>query len=336
VALIFMLGVCGIASAVGAALGGAQAPGAGEVSAAEAAFAKVFYAKTIQESLRGQTVAAALGKGTSLQSVSPESAQAAAQLRDYRSLAAEEVDTVVEVALTRAGTVGAGVNEPLLLRMEARVRVIRTGDNAEVFFTHYLHLGQRLKLSEWLANQGEPLLRGLEAGYESLGSHIHDEVFLLYPFPDLKPRNVLFALVAFGLAPIYPDMWQLGGPVDVRISWPAVKDLQPTLRWQGFPRNFDVETSPEEMSRVKNVRYDLVIAQERNLAAAETVYRREGLSEAVHTVEKPLSPGTRYFWTVRARFELDGRQRVTDWGQWFVASGKATAPSQWSYRFKTP
>jgi hypothetical protein len=323
---------------VGGAVGAAKAPGAGGVSAAEAIFATALDAGTIQESLRGQTVAAALGKGAGLRSVSPESAQAASQLRDYRSLAAEGVDTVVEVALTKAGTLGSGINEPLLLRMEARVRVIRTGDNAEIFATNYSHQGKSLKLSEWLANQGEPLLRALEAGYESLGSHIYDEVFLLYPFHDLYGQEG-GRFLSFGLEPIDPSMghglFQRGGPISSDIGWPKVNNLQPTLRWQRFPRDFDVETSPEEMGRVKNVRYDLVVAQEHYLAAAEIIYRREGLSEAVHTVETPLRPGARYFWTVRARFELDGRQRVTDWGQWFMRA-KVTAPSSWSYRFRTP
>jgi hypothetical protein len=338
VAAIFMLGVCGTGAAVGAWFGAAKAPGTGEVSAAEAAFATALHPEIVQEALRGQTVAAALRRGASLRSVAPASAQAASQLHDYRSLAAEGVDTVVEVALTKAGTVGPGIKEPLLLILEARVRAIRAGDNSEIFATNYAHAGKRLKVSEWLANQGQPLLRALEAGYESLGSHIYDEAFLLYPFYDLESGE-LFRFLSYGLEPIYPSMGegllQRGGPISSDFGWPKVNNLQPTLRWQRFPRDFDVEISPEAMGRVKNVQYDLVIAQEQNLAAAEIVYRREGLSEAVHTVETLLSPGRRYFWTVRARFELDGRPRVTDWGQWFMRQ-KLTAPSPWSYRFRTP
>jgi hypothetical protein len=52
----------------------------------------------------------------------------------------------------------------------------------------------------------------------------------------------------------------------------------------------------------------------RKLAPAGIVYRRDGLASPTHTLETALSPGTRYFWTVRARFELDGRERVTEWG----------------------
>lgn len=340
-AAILWLGVCGAASAVGGVVGAAAAPGAEEVRAAEATLSKVLDAKTIQESLRDQVVAAALAKGTSLVSVSPQSAQDATQLRDYRSLAAAGVDTVLEVALTKAGTKGSGINPPLILDMEAHVRLIRTGDNIEVFSADYGYLGERLKLSEWSANQAERLLRALKAGYETLGSHIYDNVFLLYPFPDRQPHTAGGLLsVAFGLAPISPATrgTLTGDPIiGSRFEWTTVDTLQPMLRWQRFPRETDVATAPENMARVKNVRYDLVIAREQNLAPAEVVYRREGLPDAVHTVETPLSSATRYFWTVRARFDLDGRKRVTEWGSThFMARERLAAPSNWSYRFKTP
>ena len=36
---------------------------------------------------------------------------------------------------------------------------------------------------------------------------------------------------------------------------------------------------------------------------------------AFHKLETPLSPAARYFWTVRARFKLDGVTRVTPWAR---------------------
>ena len=97
-----------------------------------------------------------------------------------------------------------------------------------------------------------------------------------------------------------------------------------------------MEAAPEEMGRVDNVRYDLVIAQERDFAPAEIIYRREGLPDSEHTIEIALSPDTRYYWTVRARFMLDGRERVSEWGSsHFEVREQWTAPSLLSYRFKT-
>jgi hypothetical protein len=224
--------------------------------------------------------------------------------------------------------------------MTAHVRLIRAADNTEVFNADYVFLGERLKLTEWLANQSERLLHNLQRGYETLGTHIYDNVFMRYPFPDRQTHAAGSMAIAFGLAPVYPLLSGAIAAEDsafARSSWTTVDFLRPTLRWQSFPRATDLTADPGEMGRVKNVRYDLVIAREHNLAPAEVVYRREGLPEPIHTLETPLSPGTRYFWNVRARFELDGRQRVTEWGTvsfWFQE--KWTSPSLMSYRFKTP
>jgi len=50
-----------------------------------------------------------------------------------------------------------------------------------------------------------------------------------------------------------------------------------------------------------------------------------------------LQPKTRYFWTMRARFELDGATRVTGWGSnHYMGRDSMTAPSRFSYRFRTP
>jgi len=47
-------------------------------------------------------------------------------------------------------------------------------------------------------------------------------------------------------------------------------------------------------------------------------------------------PKMRHFWTMRARFELDGATRVTGWGSdHYMGRDSMTAPSRFSYRFRT-
>jgi hypothetical protein len=66
------------------------------------------------------------------------------------------------------------------------------------------------------------------------------------------------------------------------------------------------------------------------------VYRRDGLLRPEHVLEEALAPNARYFWTVRARFELDGATRVTGWGSTHdVARDSMSSPSRFSYRFRT-
>jgi len=43
------------------------------------------------------------------------------------------------------------------------------------------------------------------------------------------------------------------------------------------------------------------------------VYERHDLREASHAVEAALDPNTEYAWSVRARFELNGETRVSEW-----------------------
>ena len=343
--VILMLGACSVTSAVGGVIGSVKSPGVDEVQSSEDSLSTVLDARTVQESLRYQIEVAALGKGTSLVPVSQEYVQAAVRFSDYRPFADAGVDTLLIVALTEVGAIGSDIEGPLLLRMQAHVQLIRTRDNFDIFSADYFYIGQKVKLSNWSINEAERLLADLQNGYKILGAHIFDSVFLLYPFPDRQPHWSGFLAITFGLAPIYPPTrgQVTGDPMTgVPISrgdfeWTSVDTLRPTLRWQEFPRATDFSAAPEEMGRVNNVRYDLVIARENDFAPAEIVYRREGLPDTAHTFETSLKPAARYYWTVRARFELDGRERVTEWGSThFKVREQWTAPSLLSYRFRTP
>ncbi|HET9734097.1 MAG TPA: hypothetical protein VFP62_02390 [Burkholderiales bacterium] len=318
--VVLWLGICGVASAVGAAVGAGSAMDARTAAATEARMRAALDANAIQESLRLQIEAAARAQG----------AQPAARA---------EADTLLEAALVKAGTEGAGINAPVGLVMEARVRLLRAADGAELYSARIVHLGPRLKLEDWAGGGGDRLLRALDAGYEALGAHIADGVYLLYPFPSQEAGWAGTLSASFGLAPIDPPTrgTDTGAALTERFEWAGVRSLQPTLGWQAFPREADLAAAPAEMRRVQNVTYDLVIARERNRAPAETVYRRSGLPRPEHRLQAPLEPDARYFWTVRARFELDGRPRVTGWGSThYQARDSMTAPSSFSYRFRTP
>jgi hypothetical protein len=313
--------------------------------------------RTIQESLQKQVLSVALSKGENLIAVNPESERIASMQGDYRSLAVDGVDTVIEVGLTHISNYGpfGGGDSPKSLRMQAHVRLIGTSDNAELFSDDYVYMGERLTLSEWAANHGARLMHTLQVGYETLGTDIYNDILLLYPFPDRDAHQIQDGLPTYGLAPFFPPAPSKHPPDSLNTKdidpqwWTTVDSLQPTLRWQSFPRVTDLAVAPEAMSRIKNVRYDLVIAQERNLMPVKVVYWSEGLVDTTHTIDTTLSRNTRYFWMVRARFEIDGHERVTEWSSveplerkawrtfhswerpvWFYPSWK------WAYRFKTP
>jgi hypothetical protein len=340
-ALILMLGICSVAGLIGGVAGAATAPSADQAKAGEDTLIRAFEVRTIQHSVRQAIEDAARAAGAILVNLPEDDVRPAAAARDYRSLAGRGIDTVLETTLTKAGTSGAGINSPSMAYMQVQVRLVDAVSNAEKYSTDYLYQGRSLDLAGWSAQQAKPLLDELEKGYRSLGTHIYDSIFELHPFPDRGAHSAGGMLsTAFGLAPIAPPTrGQLTADdfISRRFEWFEVDSMRPHLKWEAFPRASDIAATPESMSRAHNVRYDLVIAREENMAAAEIVYRKEGLLYPEHTPDLSLRPETRYFWTVRARFELDGRNRVTEWGSThFVAREKITAPSRYSYRFRTP
>ena len=129
-----------------------------------------------------------------------------------------------------------------------------------------------------------------------------------------------------------------------------VDSLQPTFRWEAFPRPEDLKVDKAgRLATARNPTYDLRIWRAENRFPAELVYARSGLTEPVHTVEIPFVPDTLYLWTIRARFELNGEPRVMEWGvltpgpditEWGVLPPrdveKAEIPHPDYYMFKTP
>ena len=91
------------------------------------------------------------------------------------------------------------------------------------------------------------------------------------------------------------------------------------------------------MGRVANVAYDLVVAREENYRPGAMVYRRTAITDNSHRLGEPLQPGAKYFWSVRARFELDGRKHVTEWASLHHGARSAVSvPNVHSYRFSVP
>lgn len=130
---------------------------------------------------------------------------------------------------------------------------------------------------------------------------------------------------------------------------PWVDSLQSTLRWEAFPRPADLEGDREgRLSRIRNVTYDLRIWKFKAGSLpflwypGELIYLRSALLVPTHRIELKLEPNTRYLWSVRARFELDGQQRVTEWGALLKYNGReydprtAQIPALNYYRFWTP
>ena len=97
----------------------------------------------------------------------------------------------------------------------------------------------------------------------------------------------------------------LAGLSPINPPWPGHVAVHPTLQWEPLEAG---SLSPRY--EIEDVRYDL-----RVYSSSSVVYSVEGLIEPLHRVEMELKRDTDYWWTVRARFRLNGASRRTDWIQ---------------------
>ena len=123
-----------------------------------------------------------------------------------------------------------------------------------------------------------------------------------------------------------------------KVVFVRVSSLTPTLRWEAFPTEDDRKADHEALlGRIRNVTYELKVYSVENEFPTGPIYARRGLLEPSHKLETRLKPSTNYFWTVRARFELDGHTLVTPWGRidrpW---STDLLVPSPFYYGVETP
>jgi hypothetical protein len=153
------------------------------------------------------------------------------------------------------------------------------------------------------------------------------------------------AVPHYVLRPIYPELdnnycpWRIVfhnkdphcQPTFRGLDFVEVNSSKPTLRWERFPRPDDyIEPNGGRRNKITEVSYEVrvfdtarsVIKQQRReiLIPAQVVYSARSIKETYHTVDRNLEACGNYFWTVRARFQLNGRVRVTEWAGAFDLS----------------
>jgi hypothetical protein len=201
--------------------------------------------------------------------------------------------------------------------------------------------GARRRLSEWGEQDGAVFRKALEDALATAAEMVTDAVFLIHDFHEYQVLTPNYC----GLVPLEPGgVYVPSHPLMARV--PMVASVQPTLSWEAFPRKLDIDSDSKNLlTRVSQVRYDLRIWKSNPQGdAGDLIYTRQGLSlepmlapkrpkdktEApegepvasppmpvervvAHALAAPLDPNTMYLWSVRARFLLDGEERVTRW-----------------------
>lgn len=100
------------------------------------------------------------------------------------------------------------------------------------------------------------------------------------------------------------------------------KTTQPTFEWDAFEPQFAADPLVEGQTLSSNqVEYDLRIHRavpipitNKTLGAGDVVQEFRAIESNSMTLDEPLEHCTAYVWTVRSRFDIDGKTHLTHWG----------------------
>jgi len=128
-----------------------------------------------------------------------------------------------------------------------------------------------------------------------------------------------------GIEPVYPGVRTVGK------TYETVDTLTPTFRWKSRAPS----GSTYDFAIWDGGKTTVAGLYAYEVTKGPAVYYKEALDKTEHTIEIPLGPDSRYFWSVRIR--SNGKASgwaYYDYEQWFgvgVSSGR-----NWLYNFKTP
>jgi hypothetical protein len=265
---------------------------------------------------------------------------------NYAALSGEGFDIVFELSLTNLSFGGArlGFDAPYL-KMEARARLISVNTGKVQIDRRYKFLTKGRPLKDWASNGAVMLTAAIENGLQKIAEDIVDENFLLfYPNPPVEeavdepdaenePHEIpnYDSVPHYVLKPVYPALkycFFCEGPFSNRANmtrsmhkFVEVDSTQPTLRWESFPRVYDLIKADGQYHQISDVRYDIKIfeAGKANFPN-RPIYIERDIIQPYHKIKDILNSCENYFWTVRARFKLSGRMRVTEWAGAFPAN----------------
>jgi len=224
------------------------------------------------------------------------------------------VSTLLEVNVVRIASVArsAAILENGFI-VEARVRVIALPSQTVLDSYTFVRLPTHAAFghAKWT-----PVQNDLSQAYEEIAEAAFDESFLVYrgntsvsqPGMPSGPSNAAGHAGAspfpeYTLRPITPAAEPSSGDNAEAVSI----DLRPVFAWEPLPDT--VKRTPAEAAKIQDLTYEFRLYQH----GADTPVVRAGLVLPTYSLENELSPCTRYSWTVRAHFTLEGRPRATEW-----------------------
>lgn len=261
-----------------------------------------------------------------------------AEKPDYKFLSGKSIDAVIEVELIRLALELRSASRSNLV-IDARVRLISTHTNTVLSDDTFKFTSPSYTIDEWIVNDAALLTGEIQCGLQRLAEDAIDEIFLLF-YPN-RPEQV-HAKETDELSDdsqaLSRDIthWDMGSPHYVLspvfsdglfYRTVEVDSLHPTLQWEDFPRDFDHVGANGKLHDITNVRYELRVMTTKPI---KQVYNVRDIPQTYYKIESGLNFCNKYLWTVRARFKLDGHDRVTEWAGAYTLHGGYWKP--WNMR----
>ena len=209
--------------------------------------------------------------------------------------------------------------------LDARV-VGHAGDNA-----NYARLDANLQY-------GDHRYYNIAARLTDVDGAVIDEIWLYH-----NPGKSNLRATAQQLAEVIADdmllMWHPATSV-IGEKWPSVGAARYALlpfatevdaekqtsrfTWESFPSERMLQGASFSADKIENVVYEFRLIQSEldvRWSGPKVMYRSAGLTTPEHTLPFTLPSCERLYWSVRARFDLDGVPRVTEWSDntWSIA-----------------
>lgn len=187
--LIILGALIALGGAIGMVVGGVEgaltAPPTATVQEAEAVLREALTALKVQEELQMHVLRAMQDDTSHPVVFLPTHGPAVSEEElGYQALAAEGLETILEVSVSKLGLAGGfGGNPSLGVFMTARARLVRTRDAITLHDATVEYRSRRRKFTEWAENDAQLFLAELKRSYRTLAEKIVEDIFLLYVPP---------------------------------------------------------------------------------------------------------------------------------------------------------
>lgn len=247
----------------------------------------------------------------------------------YSSLVNENIDTVLEIGMLRAGFKLGNKRDTIRLYMDAQARLINVLNN-DIIAQHEFSFESRDKtIAGWRSNGGKALHAAFSNGYRELGERVFANLLEQPPYWPFR-TNVLYydkkdKEAYCWLKPIQPQCDYIDKKTknvlglkilikEAETTFTPIEISQTPLTWQPFPRQQDlVDKNMEALNKITDISYDIRIWNWNDSNCDALVYERVQLPKPEHLLETKLKPGGKYCWSFRARFLFNDKPQFTGW-----------------------